>query len=37
MQNIKFHQITISLLELSFYLHKLFESTNGFKNLPTDI
>ena len=30
-QSIKFCQITISLLELSFYLHKLFELTNGFK------
>ncbi|CAB4418294.1 unnamed protein product [Rhizophagus irregularis] len=36
-QSIKFRQITTPLLELSFYLHKLFESTNGFKNLPTDI
>ncbi|GBC13448.2 hypothetical protein GLOIN_2v1777707 [Rhizophagus irregularis DAOM 181602=DAOM 197198] len=26
-----------TLIELSFYLHKLFELTNGFKSLPTDI
>ncbi|PKY55114.1 hypothetical protein RhiirA4_474370, partial [Rhizophagus irregularis] len=25
-----------TLVELSFYLHKLFELTNGFKSLPTD-
>ena len=37
LQSIKFRQITTPLLELSFYLHKLFELTNGFKSLPTDI
>ena len=35
-QSIKFSQITTPFLELSFYLHKLFELTNGFKNLPTN-
>ena len=37
LQSIKFRQITTPLLELSFYLHKLFELTNGFKTLPTNI
>ncbi|RGB41071.1 hypothetical protein C1646_796732, partial [Rhizophagus diaphanus] len=37
LQSINFHQITTPLLELSFYLHKLFELTSGFKSLPTDI
>ncbi|CAB4418407.1 unnamed protein product [Rhizophagus irregularis] len=36
LQSIKFRQINTPLLELSFYLHKLFELTNGFKSLPTD-
>ncbi|CAB4433873.1 unnamed protein product [Rhizophagus irregularis] len=36
LQSIKFRQINTPLLELSFYLYKLFELTNGFKSLPTD-
>ncbi|CAG8775671.1 6582_t:CDS:2, partial [Rhizophagus irregularis] len=36
LQSIKFRQINTPLLELSFYLHKLFELTNGFKSLSTN-
>ncbi|GET04678.1 hypothetical protein RCL_jg8074.t1 [Rhizophagus clarus] len=34
-KSIKYQEITIPFLELSFYLHKLFELTNGFQSLPT--
>ena len=34
-KSIRYREITIPLLELSFYLHKLFELTNGFYSLPT--
>ncbi|GBB97833.1 hypothetical protein RclHR1_30840002 [Rhizophagus clarus] len=34
-KSIRYQEITIPFLELSFYLHKLFELTNGFQSLPT--
>ncbi|GBB86881.1 hypothetical protein RclHR1_01330035 [Rhizophagus clarus] len=34
-KSIRYQEIIIPFLELSFYLHKLFELTNGFQSLPT--
>ena len=34
-KSIRYQEITIPFLELSFYLHKLFELTNSFQSLPT--
>src|SRR6185436_9140618 len=35
LQSIQFARITLPLVELSYYIHKLFELTNGFTLYPT--